>query len=59
MKLLSIFGWIFQVLIGTYCLFTLVSGAIDLAIGLMFSLYTFAFIQERLEMYYTDIKQDA
>ena len=57
MKILIVFGWIFQALLWFICLFALVSGATIFAIGIMFFLYTVAFIQERIEMYYTE--QDA
>ena len=53
-KILIVFGWIFQALLWFMCLFALVGGAINLAIGLMFSLYTVAFIQEQIDMYYTE-----
>ena len=53
MKILSILGWILQALISIYCIFAIVAGAINLAIVLMFCLYTFAFIQEQIEFYFT------
>ena len=52
MKILSILGWILQAVICIYCIFAIVAGAINLAIVLMFCLYVFAFIQERIEFYF-------
>ena len=51
MKLLSIIGWVIQLLLGTYCLYVLVYGFVNFAIILMFCLYTFAFVQDRIEFY--------